>query len=365
MKIPFNTLRPQYLKYKEEYNEAVLKVLDSGWYVLGKEVESFEKEFADFIGVKHCIGVGNGLEALTLSIRALNIGHGDEVIAPANTYIASVLAITENGATPVFVEPDEYFNIDPYKIEKAITSRTKAIMVVHLYGQPANMDPIMKIAKKYNLYVVEDCAQSHGATYNGKMTGSFGTINGFSFFPTKNLGAFGDGGAVVTNDDRLAEKVSLLRNYGSVKKYHHEIEGMNSRLDEMQAALLRVKLKHIEELEEERAKIANAYLENIKNSLIELPKVQSGSNHVWHLFVIKTKKRDELQKYLSENGIGTQIHYPIPPHLSRAYKRLGYKIGDFPITEKLSNEILSLPFYNGMKEEEMKYVIEVLNGFKV
>jgi len=294
MKVPFNVLRPQYLMFKEEYDRAALEALDSGWYVLGEKVSQFEKEFADYVGVNHCVGLNSGLDALILAFRALGIGKGDEVIVPANTYIASVLGATENGATPVFVEPDEFYNIDPARIEEAITEKTKAILPVHLYGQPARMEEIMAIAKKYNLFVVEDCAQAHGATINGKNIGTFGDINCFSFFPTKNLGAFGDAGAIVTDSEELAERVRLLRNYGSVKKYYHEIEGVNSRLDEFQAALLSVKLTHMTELEDDRRRVAEKYLKEIANPLLELPKIKDGFKHVWHLFVVKCNQRDEL-----------------------------------------------------------------------
>jgi len=349
MKVPFNVLRPQYLMFKEEYDRAALEALDSGWYVLGEKVSQFEREFADYVGVKYCVGLNSGLDALVLAFRALGIMEGDEVIVPANTYIASVLGVTENGATPIFVEPDEFYNIDPARIEEAITEKTKAILPVHLYGQPARMEEIMAIAKKYNLFVVEDCAQAHGSTINGKNIGTFGNINCFSFFPTKNLGAFGDAGAIVTDNDELAEKMRKLRNYGS---------------DEIQAALLSAKLKHMTELEDDRRRVAEKYLEEINNPLIGLPKIKEGFKHVWHLFVIKCNRRDELQRYLSDNGIGTQIHYPVPPHLSGAYKRFGYKKGDFPITEDYSDTVLSLPLYNGMTDEEADYVIEKINMFK-
>jgi dTDP-4-amino-4,6-dideoxygalactose transaminase len=364
MKVPFNVLRPQYLMFKEEYDRAALEALDSGWYVLGEKVSQFEREFADYVGVNHCVGLNSGLDALILAFRALGIGKGDEVIVPANTYIASVLGVTENGARPIFVEPDEFFNINPARIEEAITERTKAILPVHLYGQPARMEEIMAIAKKYNLFVVEDCAQAHGSTINGKSIGTFGDINCFSFFPTKNLGAFGDAGAVVTDSEELAERVRLLRNYGSVKKYYHEIEGVNSRLDEFQAALLSAKLKHMTDLEDDRRRVAEKYLKEITNPLIGLPRITEGFKHVWHLFVVKCNQRDELQEFLSDNGIGTQIHYPVPPHLSGAYKRFGYKKGDFPITEDYADTVLSLPLYNGMTNEEVDYVIQKINEFK-
>jgi dTDP-4-amino-4,6-dideoxygalactose transaminase len=363
MKIPFNVLKPQYDLFKEEYDRAALEVLDSGWYVLGEKTSSFEKEFAEYVGVKYCVGLNSGLDALILAFRTLNVAEGDEVIVPANTYIASVLGVTENGATPIFVEPDEYYNINPLEIEKAITEKTKAILPVHLYGQPARMEEIMAIAKKYNLFVIEDCAQAHGATINGRNIGTFGDINCFSFFPTKNLGAFGDAGAIVTDNEEFALKVRLLRNYGSIKKYSHEIEGVNSRLDELQAALLSVKLKHIIELEEERRSVAEKYLREITNPRITLPKIKEGFTHVWHLFVVKCEERDVLQKYLFDEGIGTQIHYPFPPHLSGAYKRFGYKEGDFPITEKCASTLLSLPLYNGMTDAEIAFVIDKLNRF--
>ena len=364
MKINFNELKRGYEKYKEEYNNAVINVLESGWYILGENVEKFESNFSQFIGSKYCVGVNSGLDALILAVRALNIGYGDEVIVPANTYIATVLGITENRATPVFVEPDEYYNLDADKIEEKITNKTKAIMVVHLYGQAANMKKIQDIAAKYNLYLLEDCAQSHGAKFEGKTTGTFGDIGCFSFYPTKNLGAFGDGGAIVTNNEKIADKIRMLRNYGSRRKYYNEIEGVNSRLDEMQAALLNVKLSHYIELRSEREKIAQKYLNEIKNPKIILPKIRKGAEHVWHLFVVQTENRDKLQNYLNENGIGTQIHYPIPPHLSEAYKYLGYKKGDFPITEKQANSVLSLPIYDGITNEEAEYVIKAINDYK-
>lgn len=363
MKVPFNVLNKTYFMKQEEYEKKALDILRNGWYVLGSEVKEFEKEFADYIGTNYCIGLDNGLNALVIAFRELGIKKGDEVIVQANTYIASVMGITMNGATPVFVEPDEYFNIDAEKIEAAITEKTKAICVVHLYGQASNMDKIMKIAKKYNLYIVEDCAQSHGADFNGKRTGTFG-IGCFSFYPSKNLGCFGDGGAITTNDEKLDRDFRVLRNYGSEKRYYNEVVGYNSRLDELQAGLLRVKLSHLNELTEEREKIANRYLSEIKNPKIELPKVREEATSVWHLFVIKTDERDRFQKYLENNDIGTVIHYPIPPHLSKAYGYLGYKKGDFPITERYAETVLSLPLYNGMTADEQDYVIEVINRYE-
>ena len=363
MKVPFNDLGKQFYQFQEEYEKKALEVLRSGWYILGKEVESFEEEFSGFIGCKYCIGVDNGLNALVLAFRALEIHSGDEVIVQSNTYIASVMGITMNGATPVFVEPDEFYNIDADKIEEKITKNTKAVLVTHLYGQASNMEKIVKICKKYNLYLVEDCAQSHGAKFNNIQTGNFG-IGCFSFYPSKNLGAFGDAGAVTTNDERIAEKIKILRNYGSEKRYYNKFVGYNSRLDELQAGLLRVKLAHLEELTDERRKIAEKYLKGINNKYVILPKVRENATHIWHLFVIKSEKRDDLQGYLSKNGIGSVIHYPIPPHLSEAYNYLGYSVGDFPIAENYAQEVLSLPLYNGMKDEEAEYVINVINNYK-
>lgn len=362
-KIMPNRLDKGFLMYQQEYETKALEVLRSGWYVLGNEVNSFEKEFAEYIGVKYCVGVASGLDALWLAFRILGIGEGDEVIVPANTYIASVMGITINGATPIFVEPDEYFNIDSDKIEEKITERTKAILVVHLYGQAANMPPIMRIKEKYNLKLVEDCAQSHGAGVNGKTTGTFGEIGCFSFYPSKNLGAFGDAGAITTNDPEIARQFKMYRNYGSEKRYYNTVVGANSRLDEIQAGFLRVKLKHMEALLKERETICNRYLREICNPLIQLPKVRENCGHIWHQFVIRCKGRDRLMKYLEENGIGTIIHYPIPPHLSEAYSYLGYHMGDFPITECYANEVLSIPLYNGMNDEEQSYVIEMINSF--
>lgn len=365
MKINFNQLDRGYLKYKKRYDEAVIQVLESGWYILGERVRKFEGEFANYLGVEHCIGLNSGLDALTLAFRALDIGEGDEVIVPANTYIASVLGITENGATPIFVEPDEYYNLDANKIENKINKNTKAILVVHLYGHAANMGKIKNIADRHNLFLVEDCAQSHGAKFDGKTTGTWGDIGCFSFYPTKNIGAFGDAGAVATNNEILYEKIKILRNYGSKKKYKNEVLGVNSRLDEIQAALLSVKLSHYNDLRRERAEIANAYLRGIKNISIELPALRNNAEHVWHLFVIRTGNRDVLKKFLNEKGIGTQIHYPIPPHLSKAYQYLGYSKNDFLITERCADECLSLPLFEGMTEEEIEYVINVINGYDV
>lgn len=363
MKVPANTLSPQFELFREEYLEAAGRVLRSGWYVLGKEVEAFEEEFARFTGSRHCVGLASGLDALVLSVRALDIGPGDEVIVPSNTYIASVLGITERGATPVFVEPDEFYNLDPLRIEPAITKRTRAIMPVHLYGQPCDMPSIRTVAEKYKLFVIEDCAQSHGASVSGRMTGSWGTIGCFSFFPTKNLGAFGDAGAVVTDSDEIAQRIRLLRNYGSIQKYVHEIEGVNSRLDELQAALLRVKLRHLPQLLQGRQRVADHYRRAITNPSIGLPRVRDNVEPVWHQFVVASDKRDALQRHLKDAGIGTLIHYPIPPHLSRAYSRLGFGKGDFPIAERCADTVLSLPVYDGISPAEIDYVCAAINDF--
>lgn len=363
MIIKANTLERQYQRYATEYDQAILEVLKSGWYILGNHCEKFEKEFANYIGTKYCVGLNSGQDALTLALRALNIDQEDEVIVPANTYIATILGITENDATPIFVEPDEFYNLDSSKIEEAITEKTKAIMVVHLYGQAANMASIKKIADKYHLYLLEDCAQSHGAAYKGQMTGTFGDIGCFSFYPTKNLGAFGDAGAIVTSDEGLAEKIKMLRNYGSRVKYYNEIEGVNSRLDEIQAALLSVKLSHIKELTEERIEAAHYYGKNINNEFIIKPIIREDAEHVYHQYVVRCKRRDELHKYLLENEIQTQIHYPVPPHLAECYTYLGYKKGDYPITERYADEVLSLPLYTGITKEEQDKVIQSLNSF--
>ena len=364
MKIMTNRLDRGFEKYQEEFEHKALEVLRSGWYILGNEVKEFEKEFASYTGSKHCVGLASGLDALWIAFRVLGIGPGDEVLVQGNTYIASVMGITMNGATPIFVEPDEYFNIDTKKLEEKITEKTKAILVVHLYGQASKMDDVVELCKKYNLRLVEDCAQSHGACFDGQMTGTFGDIGCFSFYPSKNIGAFGDAGAIVTNDDKIAEDFRVFRNYGSEKRYYNKIVGANSRLDELQAGLLRVRLSHAQEMEEERIAIANRYLSEIKNERFELPKVRENCTAVWHQFVIRCKDRERLIQYLAENGVGTIIHYPIPPHLSEAYAYLGYKNGAFPITEECANTVLSIPIYVGMTVEEQTKVIDVLNAFE-
>jgi len=362
-KIMPNRLDRGFYQYQEEFEKKAIEVLRSGWYVLGNEVKSFEEEFANYVGSKYCLGLANGLDALWIAFRILGIGVGDEVIVQGNTYIASVMGITMNGATPIFVEPDEYFNMDASKIEALITEKTKAILVVHLYGQASNMGPIMEIANRYNLRVIEDCAQSHGARFNGQMTGTFGDIGCFSFYPSKNLGAFGDAGAIVTNDAKIAENVRVYRNYGSEKRYYNRVVGTNSRLDEMQAGLLRVRLSHMDELEEEKRHICERYLDELHNDKIELPQIRKGATHIWHQFVIRCKEREALIAYLEEKNIGTIIHYPIPPHLSEAYQYLGVKKGDLPITEACAREVLSIPLYNGMTKEEQDYIIGCINEF--
>lgn len=363
-KIMPNRLDRGFYMYQAEFEAKALEVLRSGWYVLGREVAAFEKEFAKYTGSDYCVGLASGLDALWIAFRVLGIEVGDEVIVQGNTYIASVMGITINGAMPVFVEPDQYYNIDADKIEEKITDKTKAILVVHLYGQASNMEPIMKIARKYNLKVVEDCAQSHGACFQGKMTGTFGDVGCFSFYPSKNLGAFGDGGAIVTNDGQIAEDIRVFRNYGSEKRYYNRVAGTNSRLDEIQAGLLRVRLSHMVELEEDKRRICQRYLEGIHNDNIELPQIRKGATHIWHQFVTRTNRRQELIDYLNEKEIGTIIHYPIPPHLSEAYGYLNIQKGSLPITEKYAETVLSIPLYNGMTKEEQTYVIDILNEFK-
>jgi dTDP-4-amino-4,6-dideoxygalactose transaminase len=335
--------------------------MNSGWYVLGEEEDLFEKEFANYLGVKYSIGVGNGLDALILAFRILGIGSGDQVIVPANTFIASVMGVTVNGGEPVFVEPDENYNIDAAKIEAAITEKTKAILPVHLYGRACDMDQICAIAKKYGLKIVEDCAQAHGTTWKGKKVGTFGEIGCFSFYPTKGLGAFGDGGAIVTDDEAIVDRCKSLHNYGSDKKYEFDEVGVNSRLDEMQAALLRVKLSHLDDLLAERREIAKRFVQGIHHPEIILP--EYAESHTWHQFVIRTPHRDALKRYLAEQGVGTEIHYPIPPHLSKAYDYLGYRAGSFPATEQYADEVLSLPIFNGMTADEQTYAIATLNEF--
>jgi dTDP-4-amino-4,6-dideoxygalactose transaminase len=366
MKIPFLNFNHMHAPFKQEMMQAFEKFYDSNWFVLGDNVKQFEAEYAQFNGTKHTVGISNGLDALHIALKTLNISQGDEVIVPSNTYIATALAVSYVGASPIFVEPKiDTYNIDPNLIEAAITPKTKAIMPVHLYGQACEMDSIAAIAKKYNLYIIEDNAQSQGASYNGKLTGTFGDINGTSFYPGKNLGALGDAGAVTTNNDELAKKASILRNYGSDKKYFNEVIGYNMRLDECQAAFLSIKLKHLNEWTIQRQEIAKWYNNALKGlDGLNLPKINEKATHVFHLYVIRTKKRDKLQNYLTENGIGTLIHYPIPPHLQQAYENLGLKKGDFPIAEEIANTCLSLPIYPGLKKTEIEYIAHLISLFK-
>lgn len=347
-----------------ELRSAFERVYGRSWYIEGEEDASFEKDFADFCHVNYCVGTGNGLDALMLALKALNIKSGDEVIVPSNTFIATALAVTYTGATPILVEPDiRTFNIDPAKIEEKITTKTKAIIPVHLFGQPCDMTPILKIAHKYHLYVVEDCAQAHGATYKGQRIGTFGHVAGFSFYPGKNLGALGDAGAIVTNDEEIAKKVRALGNYGSDYKYHHIYQGNNSRLDEIQAAFLSAKLPYLDKMNEERRRIAQMYLKGIHNKEIILPFVIPEVNPVWHVFAVRCKRRDELEEYLREKGIGTNKHYPTPIHLQECYADLGISQGRLPIAEEISATELSLPMFYGMTDKEINYVIESINLF--
>lgn len=364
MKVEYTALKRNFNLHKEEYEEAALRALRSGWYILGPELESFEEEFAAHMEMKHCIGLNSGTDALILAFRALGIGEGDEVIVPAGTYIASVMGVTENDATPVFVDSNEYLVLDETKIENAITERTKAILPVHLYGQPCNMTEIMKIAHKHNLYVVEDCAQSHDSAFDGVKTGTLGTMSCYSFYPTKPLGALGDAGAILTNDDALADKVKMLRNYGSKIKYYNEINGVNSRLDEVQAACLKVGLKYLEEGNKERQRIAGRYLTEINNPFVQMPAVRKGATHVFHLFPVMIRQQDRFQQYLSEAGVKTQVHYPIPPYAAKCYQSMGYKLEDYPKAAYIAQHEVSLPIYTGMPENEIDYVIKVVNGYR-
>lgn len=365
MTVPFAIFGPMHDELRVELDQAYNRVMDNSYFIQGKECAAFDEEFAAYCGAKYCIGVANGLDALLLVLKALEIGEGDEVIVPSNTYIATALAVSYTGAKPVFVEPTlESYNIDPARIEEAINERTKAIMPVHLQGRSADMDPIMEIAKKYNLRVIEDVAQAHGVLYKGKKVGTFGDAAGFSFYPGKNLGALGDGGAVVTNNKELADKVRAIGNYGSDYKYHHIYKGTNSRLDEMQAAFLRVKLTALDKWNAARVEIANKYFEGITNEKIVLPlKPDADFGHIYHVFVVRCKERDAFEKYLADNGVSTVKHYPIPMHLQDCYADLGYKQGDLPIAEEISNTVISLPMYYGMTDKEVQYVIDVVNKF--
>lgn len=365
MKVPFSSFKPIEQMLNDELHEAFERVFRNSWYINGQEDHLFEKAFAEYCGVKYCVGVGNGLDALMLALKAVGIGSGDEVIVPSNTYIATALAVTYVGAKPVFVEPKiDTFNIDTDLIERSITDKTKAIMPVHLYGQSCDMEPILQMRRKYHLFVIEDCAQAHGATYKGQKVGSFGDIAGFSFYPGKNLGALGDAGAVITNNEELAEKVRALGNYGSDYKYHHIYKGNNSRLDEMQAAFLNTKLPYLDRINKERKRIADKYCREIHNSRIIVPRVLNEGTPVWHVFGIRCRERDKLETFLYENGIETNKHYPIPIHLQECYRDLGLQEGAFPIAEEISRTELSIPLYYGMSEEQIEYVIDTLNNFK-
>ena len=361
--IPCNDILRLFKKYKTEFENAALDVLNSGWYILGKKGDEFETEFAKQIGSSYCVGVDNATNALFLGINALGIGPGDEVIVQSNTYIATVLGITRNGATPVFVEPNKFYNMDS-NIEKHITNKTKAVLVTHLFGQATNMANILKICKEKSIFLLEDCSQAHYAEFNGKKVGTFGILGFFSFYPTKNIGAMGDAGCIVTDNKELALKLKSLRNYGSAGRYNFQLEGINSRLDEIQAALLLVKLKHSEEITDEKVRIANRYLSEINNPLVKLPLLDENCTSVWHLFVLEVDERERFINFLYQNGICTDVHYPIPPHLSGCYKRLGYKEGDFPIAEYYSKHIVDIPIFNGMLDDEIDKVIEVINEYK-
>ena len=362
--IPFLDLGAAYRELRPETDAAVSRVLESGWYILGPEVEAFEAEWAAYCNAKHAVGLANGLDALTLALRALNIGPGDEVIVPSNTYIATWLAVTGVGATPVPVEPDvATHNIDPARIEAAITSRTRALLPVHLYGQPADMDPILDIASRHGLRVIEDAAQAHGARYKGKRIGAHGDIVCWSFYPGKNLGALGDAGAITTNDTALAERVAILRNYGSRQKYVNEVQGVNSRLDPIQAAVLRVKLKHLDDWTDHRRTIADVYTQGLAESGLILPYVPEWAEPVWHLYVVRSAERDALQARLDTAGIGTLIHYPIAPHMQDAYAGLGIAADALPLARQLATEVLSLPIGPQLGLKEADVVVRFINDF--
>lgn len=350
-------------RFRNEIDSRIKAILDKGWYLQGEENEIFTKNFAQYCGTKYCVGVANGLDALNLIIKAYGFGTGDEIIVPANTYIATILAISQNGCTPILVEPDiNTYNINPDLIEEKITDKTKAIMIVHLYGQAVQMEKIWELAKKYDLKVIEDSAQAHGTVYNGKRAGNLSDASAFSFYPGKNLGCIGDGGAVTTNDGELAAKIKAIANYGSDRKYHHIYKGVNSRLDEIQAAVLDVKLKYLDQDNEKRRKIAKYYRENIKNEKIILPTTYNENSHVWHVFVVRTDERDRFQKYLQDNDIQTIIHYPTPPHKQGAYSEWNHL--SFPITEEIHKTIISLPISPVITDAEVEKIVEVVNEYK-
>jgi dTDP-4-amino-4,6-dideoxygalactose transaminase len=362
--VQFLNFEPMHSEIKSEMLLAFQRVYDSHWYIQGKELSKFENSYCELNSVSHAVGVSNGLDALVLSLRVLGVGNGDEVIVPSNTYIATAIAVSQVGATPVFVEPcKDTYNLDPLLIEHAITPKTKAIMPVHLYGQACEMDVIIQIAQKHGLFIVEDNAQAHLSSFNGKLTGTFGHVNGTSFYPGKNLGALGDAGAITTNDDELANRLRMLRNYGSAKKYYNEEIGYNNRLDELQAAFLSVKLNYIQLWTAQRKEIASWYNELLKDveGLI-LPKCHLHADHVFHLYIVRCNNRTELQNFLLENGVQTMIHYPVPPHLQKAYDYLGYKPGDFPIAEEIADTCLSLPIWPGMEKSDVEYVAAVIRA---
>lgn len=366
MKVPFLDLKAPYAELREETDAAYSRVMESGWFIAGEELTAFESEFAALCGARHCVGVGNGLDALHLILRAYGIGAGDEVIVPANTFIATWLAVTYAGAVPVPVEPDaRTYNLDPERVEEAITPRTKAVMPVHLYGQPADMDAINEVARARGLRVIEDAAQAHGALYKGRPAGSLADAAGFSFYPGKNLGAAGDAGAVVTDDAGLAEELRRLRNYGSGVKYYHEERGFNSRLDELQAALLRVKLTRLEEWNGRRRRVAEKYLRELEGAPdLTLPFAPDWADPVWHLFVVRHPRRDALREHLAAAGVGTLIHYPLPPHLQGAYADMGLGVGSFPVSERMAGGVLSLPIGPHLSDEEQAYVVEQVLAFR-
>lgn len=365
MNIPYLSFQYQTDLLRSTLQQTFTRVLDSGWYIMGKELQSFEERYAAFNNTHYAVGLANGLDALIIALRTLGIGAGDEVIVPSNTYIATWLAVSVLGGTIIPVEPDEHtYNIHPGLIEEKITDRTKAIIPVHLYGQACDMDAIMAIARKHYLYVIEDNAQAHLATWNGRLTGSFGHINATSFYPGKNFGAYGDGGAITTDDAAYAERVKILRNYGSAVKYYNEEKGYNSRLDELQAALLQDKLPFLKQFTEERTRLAQNYMEALAGvGDVVLPYTAPQAGHVYHVYVIRTGRRNELAEFLQQKGVGTLIHYPIPPHLQLAYKELGYQKGDFPLAEKFSETMLSLPLYPGLSEAQQLYIIDQISNF--
>lgn len=366
MNIPFLNLNPIHMEIKEDVKKKMNDIYSNNWFILGEEVKRFELGFANYCNARFCVGCGNGLDAIRLILLALDIGPGDEIILPSNTFIATALAVSYVGATPILVEPDEKtYNINPNLIEEKITNKTKAIIAVHLYGQPADMDSINSIAKKHSIFVIEDAAQAHGATYKGKKVGELGDASAFSFYPGKNLGALGDGGAVVTNNTELATKIRILSNYGCEEKYKHIYKGINSRLDEVQAAVLNIKLKKLDKWNEERKQIARVFLSKINNHNINKPQVEEGFDHVWHLFVIRTSRRLDFQKYLEVNGISSLIHYPIPIHMQRAYNDLGLSRGNMPICENLANEVVSIPLWPGMTSDEVNYICKIINMWEI